>query len=751
MVDLTGKIPTNFNPENYIKKDYLTGGDPKTAFISEMRAFGLKLGAGMQISKLERVPDAKDKGKDKSGWYVYHEIEDEHRAGYQIGVGVYGTWKTGEKVKWCSKLPHTMSHDERMRYEKKLEVIKKQQQEETERKNAEAKATAIRMWNEASDKIEHSYIRFKNIDPIGIKQDGDMLLVPIYDAGELCNLQRIYPDGAKRFLAGGKIKGCYSYIEGKESPIYIAEGYSTAVSVHMATGCKVYIAFNAGNLYEASALIKAAHPDELIIIAADNDSHNEINIGLKKAEQAANGLGIEYILPSQGVDFNDMHCDYGLDAVKEQFSHKPETYKKEKAEPQKDIKEPVGILSDIAAYYNATSGNEQRWFAVQTALCVTSVLLGRKFMTNHVNYTSLYFLNVAKSSTGKEHIKDVLEDILEQTGQEKLVGGDGYTSAGAVFSALMNRPRHVTFIDEFGLYLEAANKSSTGNQKDANNQLMQCYSRQKGTLRPPQYSMMTVTKDKQKELDGREIRHPAITLIGTTTPSTLFENIDIKAVASGFLNRFIVSISDAERDVRRHKEPMPVPDRIKNWVEAIEERRGNDMETHKERPDLIVIPFTDAAMKKSEAFNRWVVEYQKELESLQLAEVLGRTNEHSMKMALICALARDPNAETVTEEDMDWAIWYAKENANKLVKTIKMGLSGSGYERDKQEALQALRDLGDKGIKRGAMNKVRPFSKHKKRDLDDILTALLDADLIFRDELRPEKAGRPAILYKASA
>ena len=55
-------------------------------------------------------------------------------------------------------------------------------------------------------------------------------------------------------------------------------------------------------------------------------------------------------------------------------------------------------------------------------------------MTNYNNYTSLFLLNIGKSGTGKEHAKTVLEKLLDDTGNGQFVSGDGYSSAGAVFS-----------------------------------------------------------------------------------------------------------------------------------------------------------------------------------------------------------------------------------------------------------------------------------------------------------------------------
>ncbi|MBK7252207.1 MAG: toprim domain-containing protein [Gammaproteobacteria bacterium] len=80
------------------------------------------------------------------------------------------------------------------------------------------------------------------------------LLVPVRDSsGRLMSLQRIGPDGEKRFFYGGHVAGGYFIIGAPGDTVCIAEGYATAASIHEATGHAVAVAFNAGNLPASGA------------------------------------------------------------------------------------------------------------------------------------------------------------------------------------------------------------------------------------------------------------------------------------------------------------------------------------------------------------------------------------------------------------------------------------------------------------------------------------------------------------------
>ena len=124
-----------------------------------------------------------------------------------------------------------------------------------------------------------------------------------------------------------------------------------------------------------------------------------------------------------------------------------------------------GILNEVVTFYATTAPKEQPQFAVQAALALGAVAMGRRWRSCQQNYSALYFINVAKSSAGKEHAKTVIERCLEHAGLDKLIGPGGYTSSAGVFSSLVNQPNHIAIIDELGRVL--ASSQAAGNQHKA--------------------------------------------------------------------------------------------------------------------------------------------------------------------------------------------------------------------------------------------------------------------------------------------
>ena len=232
-------------------------------------------------------------------------------------------WETDDQGTFCAEEKRTLSFAEMSAWRERQHSIRRQREEECTRRHAEAAQQARQEWNAARVcDASHPYLRRKGIPALeGIRQSRDgALLIPVLDtANNLQSLQRIYPDGTKRFLVGGKVSGGRFVIQGQpEKPIAICEGFATGASIHLATGWTVYVAFSANNLATVAKSAKERFPDSSIIICGDNDE-----TGRKKGEEAARLANAQLELPNftsgNGTDFNDLHQIEGIEAVRSQL------------------------------------------------------------------------------------------------------------------------------------------------------------------------------------------------------------------------------------------------------------------------------------------------------------------------------------------------------------------------------------------------------------------------------------------------
>jgi putative DNA primase/helicase len=251
-----------------------------------------------------RVPD--DKPSTLNGWYVLY-LDG-------IASGAFGSWKSGGASTWSSREPADQREAEQVR--QRIEQARRQREAEQHQRQQQTAEWANRWWRDARRADpDQRYLMAKGVRSHGLRQRGADLLVPLYLDGRLVNLQRIAPDGGKRFLSGGRVKGCYSPlgILAADHPLYLCEGWATGATIHAESGAAVACAMNAGNLLEVGQRLQRQYPDIVLIVAGDDDRQTEGNPGRTAAVKAAVALGCGLVLPQWPEDappnlsdFNDL-------------------------------------------------------------------------------------------------------------------------------------------------------------------------------------------------------------------------------------------------------------------------------------------------------------------------------------------------------------------------------------------------------------------------------------------------------------
>lgn len=257
---------------------------------------------------------------DLAAWYVLHEDG--------VAAGVFGCWRTGLQETWCSREDNTMTPAERQALRERVRAAQQQRNAEQARSHQQAGAVALLHWRAAGPAGQHPYLAAKGVRAHGLRADADRLLVPLRDTtGALTSLQTIYPDGAKRFLSGGRMSGCYHALGALGGALVVAEGYATGASIHEATGLPVAVAFNAGNLLPVARALRRKHRELDLLVAADDDWRTEGNPGMTAAQHAALAVGAGMVVPHfpadrppKATDFNDLAALAGLGAVRACFA-----------------------------------------------------------------------------------------------------------------------------------------------------------------------------------------------------------------------------------------------------------------------------------------------------------------------------------------------------------------------------------------------------------------------------------------------
>ncbi len=342
--------PNATSPEDHIR-----------AFENEMREHGIDIDEPINPDgKLHRYHVRGDKPRRRNAWAVLH-IDDRP-------AGKFGCNKRfgGQEFSWSSlKGSKPFTAEERRVWKQKMAADRAKHEAERQRDydhGAERARTAIQACEPASD--DHPYLQKKRVKSYGLfcgeyrrRKPGDhfdtlipnTLVVPMRNAcGEVRGAQAVFAapvpwlsDENKDFLPGAQTKGLWFTIgtpteHGGKPLICVAEGYSTAASIHACTGFCVVVAFYCGNLLPVGKEIRRLYPTATLVFCADDDrdirppKHPVENPGVTEAKKAASETGGIVAVPrfasldpgsdSKAIkDWNDLHSREGADVVHSQI------------------------------------------------------------------------------------------------------------------------------------------------------------------------------------------------------------------------------------------------------------------------------------------------------------------------------------------------------------------------------------------------------------------------------------------------
>lgn len=297
--------------------------------MEAMRRAGLRPGGPPAMDgQRHYVPVDGNHGRRMSGAYM---------AFYDEGVpnALLWNYKTGAKAKWiASGEMVALGAEEAARLAAAAEARRAGQA--AERARREEAGAAVAAWLLEGCRPadpSHPYLARKAVAPHGVAQDlNGRLVVPLRDGeGHLWNLQTIGARGEKLLLPGARKVGTFFTIgqdAGPQRPLWIAEGFATAATVHAATGLQAVVALDASNLAAVATAVRARDPARPLLIAADNDHHLPRradplpNVGLERARAAATAVSGRLAAPvfapaDRGTDWNDFAARHGLAAARD--------------------------------------------------------------------------------------------------------------------------------------------------------------------------------------------------------------------------------------------------------------------------------------------------------------------------------------------------------------------------------------------------------------------------------------------------
>jgi Primase C terminal 2 (PriCT-2)/Bifunctional DNA primase/polymerase, N-terminal/Protein of unknown function (DUF3987) len=418
--------------------------------------------------------------------------------------------------------------------------------------------------------------------------------------------------------------------------------------------------------------------------------------------------------------------------------------------PTFDLVIPDGLVGDLTRYMITTARRPQPLLSLGASLCAIGALMGRLYRTESNLRSNLYVVGVADSGSGKNHAREIVNEVFFEAGLANRLGGNKIASGAGLLTALHRQPAILFQIDEFGMFLSAAadRKRSPRHITEILDNMTELYTAAGGIFLGAEYA----NRDGMNE--RRDIVQPCLCIYGTTTPLHFWGALQGANVVDGSLARFIILPSDEDYPDEnlaaglRRASPALIQG-LQLIAEGGGIQQGNLSGKTSGASTAVnpaIVPMTEEAKAH---FSNLSVQLTQELRAAvgtAYTAILSRIGENALKLALIVAVGRDPTSPVIDITDAEWAIGFVRHFANRTMEAVERHVADTETEAHLKRIREIIRAAGNDGITKSEITRVSQWLK--ARDRDEILLTLIESGDITT--AMRDTGGRKAMVYRLS-
>lgn len=393
---------------------------------------------------------------------------------------------------------------------------------------------------------------------------------------------------------------------------------------------------------------------------------------------------------------------------------------------------PAGILGDLTRYMIETARRPQPLLSLGASLCAVGALMGRKYRTESNLRSNLYIVGVADSGSGKNHSREVINELFVAAGLVDHLGGNKIASGAGLLTAVHRQPAILFQIDEFGMFLAAAadRRRSPHHITEILDNMTELYTSAGGVFLGAEYA----NRDGQN--NRRDINQPCLCVYGTTTPMHFWNALQGSNVLDGSLARFIIMPTDDDYPEENVGAGIRVPPAALieglRLIAAGGGRQSGNLVGRTAGLESAVDPMIVAMQPGAkEVFRTLGAEITKELREARgtaFTAILARIGENAQKLALVRAVGIDPAAPAISSVDAEWAIGLVRHFATRTMIAVERHVADNETERNHKRMLEIIRTSDDAGLSKSEL--IRRTQFVDKRQRDEILLTLVEAGLV---------------------
>jgi hypothetical protein len=418
--------------------------------------------------------------------------------------------------------------------------------------------------------------------------------------------------------------------------------------------------------------------------------------------------------------------------------------------PPFELRVPDGILAHMVDYMVSTARRPQPLLSLGASLCALGALMGRKYRTETNLRSNLYVVGIADSGSGKNHAREIVNELFFEAGLSAHLGGNKIASGAGLLTALHRQPALLLQIDEFGMFLSAAadRKRSPRHITEILDNMTELYTAAGSVFLGAEYA----NHDGRNE--RRDIVQPCLCVYGTTTPLHFWNALQSANVVDGSLARFIILPTEDD-----YPEEAPgrgirtAPKRLVDQLRLVAAGGGHVPSGNlaglgagtSTAVEPKTVPMTPEA---SDTFAELGAEITLELRKARgtaHTALLARVGENAQKLALIAAVSRDPIKPVIGVGDAEWAIDLIRYFVGRTMRAVDQHVADNEIERNHKKMLDIIRKGGPSGLTRSELTRKTQFLDRRMRD--EALLTLTEAGLVT-SRMRPS-ATRPTVVLVA--
>jgi hypothetical protein len=411
---------------------------------------------------------------------------------------------------------------------------------------------------------------------------------------------------------------------------------------------------------------------------------------------------------------------------------------------------PDGLVGDLARYMTTTARRAQPLLSLGASLCAVGAVMGRKYRTESNLRSNLYIVGVADSGSGKNHSREVINDVFLAAGLVDHLGGNKIASGSGLLTAVHRQPAILFQIDEFGMFLSAAadRRRSPQHITAILDNMTELYTAAGGIFLGAEYA------NRDGHNDRRDINQPCLCVYGTTTPKRFWDALQGANVLDGSLARFIIlPTEDDYPDENQDSGIRTLPAALVGKLRLVADGGGGQTGNLVGRTagpetavDPMIVPMQPGAKDAFRALGAEITRELREARGTAFTAILARIGENAQKLALVRAVGIDPVAPVISGGDADWAIGLVRHFALCTITAVERHVADNETERNHKRVLEIIRSSGDDGL--GKSELIRRTQFVDKRQRDEILFTLQEAGLVtMAMRSTPTK---PGLSYRAA-